>query len=350
LTALNIDLTIALLRSGSLTAALKSGAHVPLTPGHINTLVRATLTASPEHLLSVWDFSQVEARNLAWAATDHDALARFALYDGGDKVNGDPYRAMAARIYGGGPGDYSKESTERAVGKAAELAAGYGQGGGKACARSAKYPHGYNGFLGYVLKSGGNWDEITASMGGGLDKEEASAAIIKTWRDLHAPIVAFWREVQAAAVQVTEQGGSASAGPYAWHNVDGLVLCELPSGRSLVYRGMRCDWEENQFGGMSASLSYKGRKGRERTYGGKLVENLTQATCRDLLAEALIKAEEYGLNPSHTIHDETLDDVPESDAEAAHALMGEIMTTCPAWCRGMPMAAEGLPLARRYGK
>lgn len=323
---------------------------VPLTSGYVNTLVRATLTASPGNLLSVWDFSQVEARALAWAAQDHDALARFALYDSGDKINGDPYRAAAVSIFGGKPSDYSKESPQRATGKKAELACGYGQGGGQACAKSSKYPHGYNGFLGYVLKEGGSWDEIIETMGGGFTKEEASKLIIDTWRELHAPIVCFWKELQAAAVHATVEGESASAGPFTWHSIDGLVLCELPSGRSLVYRGMRCDFEENQFGGVSASLSYTGRKGRERTYGGKLTENVIQASCRDIMAEALIKAEEMGLCPSHTIHDEILNDVPADQAEDAHALMGEIMHTCPAWCAGMPMAAEGLPLAYRYGK
>lgn len=353
MTALDVEKTIAHLQAGNLEAVLapnkKKGTPeriVPLTPGHINTLVRSTLTASPGNLLSVWDFSQVEARALAWAADDHDALARFRLYDGGDKINGDPYRAMAARIYGGGPGDYDKESPQRKTGKAAELACGYGQGGGQACTKSSKYPHGYNGFCGYVLKEGGSWDEIIESMGGGLDMEEAAAAIVATWRELHAPIVCFWREVQQAAVHATLEAESASAGPFVWHNVDGLVLCELPSGRSLVYRGMRADPDE--YG--RPSLSYTGRKGRERTYGGKLVENLIQAFCRDLMAQALITAEEYGLCPSHTIHDEILNDVPAAEAEDAHALMGEIMVTAPAWAKGMPIAAEGLPLSFRYGK
>lgn len=356
MTILDIDKTIARMRAGHLEAVLapnkKKGTPekiVPLTARHINTLTRATLTASPGHLLSVWDFSQVEARNLAWAAGDHDALARFQLYDGGDKVNGDPYRAMAAKIYGGKPGDYDKESQERQTGKAAELACGYGQGPGGAFnpRKGAGYgkPH---GFYGYVVKEGGSWDEITRSMGGGLDGEEAAGAIVAAWRKLHEPIVWFWRELQTAAVEVTEggAGSSAVAGPYTWHNVGGLVVCELPSGRVIAYHGMRTDPDEYD----RPSLSYVGKKGRERTYGGKLTENVTQATCRDLMAEALIEAEEYGLNPSHTIHDEILNDVPESEAEDAHALMGEIMAKPRQWCKGMPLAAEGLPLAYRYGK
>jgi DNA polymerase len=363
-TELNIDATIARLNAGHLEAVLSkprkgdpTGALiVPITAEHVNTLVRACLTAAPGNTLSVWDFSQVEARKLAWAAQDHDALARFALYDSGDKVNGDPYRAMAAKIYGGGPGDYSKESPQRKVGKAAELACGYSQGGGGlVCPYPGKdYGKPY-GFCGYVIKEGGNWAEIIESMGLGGDVDEAGAAavIVEAWRELHHPIVCFWRELQDAAVEVTQgqPGISCPVGPFTWHNIDGLICCELPSGRLLCYRGMRCDFEESKFGGRPrASLSYLGRKGRERTYGGKLTENVIQASCRDLMAEALIKAEECGLNPSHTIHDEILCDVPAEFAADADALMGEIMTMCPAWCEGMPLAAEGLPLSFRYGK
>lgn len=345
MTALDIDKTIARMQAGHLEAVLKPNKKkgtpektVPLTARHINTLTRATLTASPGHLLSVWDFSQVEARNLAWAANDHDALARFAVYDSGDHDNGDPYAAMAAKIFGGKPGEYVKgtagEYPGRHIGKQAELGCGYGMGEKK--------------FHRKVIDDGGNWGDIIAAMGGGLDPEEAASVVVAAWRKLHEPIVWFWRELQAAAVEVTEggAGSSAVAGPYTWHNVGGLVVCELPSGRVIAYHGMRTDPDEYD----RPSLSYVGKKGRERTYGGKLTENVTQATCRDLMAEALIEAEEYGLNPSHTIHDEILNDVPESEAEAAHALMGEIMTKSRKWCKGMPMAAEGLPLAYRYGK
>lgn len=347
MTILDVEKTIAHMQAGHLEAVLKPVPKkglperiVPLAPGHINTLVRCCLTASPGHLLSVYDFSQVEARALAWAAGDHDALARFAVYDSGDHDNGDPYAAMAAKIFGGKPGDYVKGSAGeypgRHIGKQAELGCGYGMGAPK--------------FHRKVIDDGGDWAPIIEAMGVAVEPEEAAEMVVAAWRELHYPITCFWKELQAAAVHATTRQESASAGPFTFHNVDGLVLCELPSGRSLVYRGMRCDFEESQFGGVRPSLSYLGRKGRERTYGGKLTENVIQAMCRDLMAQALITAEEYGLNPSHTIHDEILNDVPEDQAEDAHALMGEIMCVVPVWAEGMPIAAEGLPLAFRYGK
>lgn len=349
MTALDIDKTIARLKAGHLEAVLrpvkakgdkpaKPEQIVPLQAGHINTLVRATLTAAPGHKLIVWDFSQVEARALAWAACDHDALAIFALYDSGDHDNGDPYAAMAAQIFGGKPGDFIKgspgEYPGRHIGKQAELGCGYGMGEKK--------------FYQKVIDDGGNWADIIAAAGVDLEPKEMAAVVVEAWRKKHAPIKSFWYELQAAAVDVTEggAGSSASAGPFTWHNVDGLVLCELPSGRCICYRGMRCDPDEYD----RPSLSYVGRKGRERTYGGKLTENVIQAMCRDLLGEVIIKAEACGLPICHTIHDEPIGEAPEDVAEDAHALMGEILTTVPAWAAGMPIAAEGLPLSFRYGK
>jgi len=449
MTILNVEKTIARLKQGHLEAVLKkAGAIVPIQAGHINTLVRACLVAPPGKLLAVADFSQVEARNLAWAAGDHDALAIFALYDSGDHDNGDPYAAMAAQIFGGKPREFVKGSAGeypgRHIGKQAELGclskftyvktrrgwvllplvrhtdllwdglewvhhAGVVHSGKRHCVNvdgifltpdhlmlcgenwveayllSARpdlvecetydivnagpqnrftvwgwrgervvhncgYGMGAKKFHQKVIDDGGSWADIIEAAGqtGVLAPEDMAEAVVDAWRTKHAPIVAFWRELQNAAIEVTEggAGASASAGPYTWQNVDGLVLCELPSGRALCYRGMRTDPDEYD----RPSLSYVGRKGRERTYGGKLAENVTQAACRDLLAEVIIRAEAEGLCPCHTIHDEPICEVPEAEAEDALALLVEIMHIVPAWCKGMPIAAEGLPLSRRYGK
>jgi DNA polymerase bacteriophage-type len=352
-TILNVDATIRRLQQGHLEAVLKAPQKgdpqgrliVPLHAKHVNTLLRCTLTASPGRLLVVADFSQVEARALAWAADDHDALARFAVYDSGDHDNGDPYAAMAAKIFGGNPGEYTKgtpgEYPGRHIGKQAELGCGYGMGKDK--------------FYQKVIDDGGNWADIIQAAGltGQIDAQDMAQQVVDAWRELHHPITCFWKELQAAAVDVTEggAGSSCSAGPFTWHNIDELVLCELPSGRSVCYRGMRCDFEESKFGGPPRpSLSYHGRKGRERTYGGKLTENVIQGMCRDLMAEALVRAEAEGLDPVHTIHDEIICDVAEEDAEAAAVYLEELMCVVSPWAVGMPIAAEKLRPSFRYGK
>ena len=298
-------------------------------------------------MLIVSDFSQVEARANAWAAGDVDALEVFKRFDACDKINGDPYRVMATRIYGGSPADYSKSSPERKIGKICELAAGYGQGAGKACPRSAKYPHGFNGFKGFSMAAGADWGALAPL---------TPASVIAAWRTLHEPIVDFWRETQDAALEAAA-GGSAWTGPFEWTNVNGIVICRLPSGRCMAYHGMVITESTGEDAWKGPSLSYLGRTARgpaiSRVYGGLLVENMIQAMCRDLLARAWTTAEAEGLRPVLTVHDELVCDPPgcekESDAKEALALLEHIMNDVPGWAAGMPIASEGF-VSERYTK
>lgn len=304
----------------------------PLTAAAINTLTRACVTAPPGMALVVCDFSQVEARALAWAAGDFEALKVFALFDSGDKVNGDPYRAMAGRIYGKAPEDIPKDSTERKIGKVAELACGYGQGAGGAAHPSTGKPYGFHGFS---AANGADWQALAPL---------TPKAVVDAWRELHAPICAYWRELERACMSAAG-GTDCAAGPVEYLNCGGITVCRLPSGRALVYRGMVLSNDERGRPG----LAYVGRKGRERTYGGKLAENAIQAHCRDLMAVALVKAEAEGLRPVLTIHDEIICEVPEAEATDALALLHTIMCEVPGWASGMPIAAAG-HTCERYHK
>jgi DNA polymerase len=341
---LNVPATIAALKAGRLVAVLAKGGEQPLNAKAINTLVRATLHAPPGYTLAVIDFSQVEARALAWAADDHEALKRFRVYDSGDQVNGDPYAAMAAQIFGGTAGDYTKGSAGeypgRHIGKQAELGCGYGMGKER--------------FHNKVIEDGSSWDVITeaARKSGAIAAHEHVTAemVVGAWRTLHQPIVAFWRELNDACFAAVK-GDSAAAGPFEFVNLDGVVMCRLPSGRLIAYRG--CRISKNEKGRPELSYMAKPKKGglpkREKLYGGKLAENAIQAMCRDLMACALVSAEAADLRPCHTIHDEIICEVPADEAEDALALLESLMTKSPAWAVGMPIAAEGF-LCDRYSK
>lgn len=342
---LDVEATIAALKRGELVAVIaanpKKGTPArtqPLTAKAINTLVRATLHPAPGYQLAVIDFSQVEARALAWAAGDHEALKRFALYDSGDQINGDPYAAMAAQIFGGTAADYTKGSAGeypgRHIGKQAELGCGYGMG--------------VQRFHDKVIEDGSSWEVITAAAvkSGAIRVGEQVTAdmVVGAWRTLHAPIVAFWGELNAACFSAV-RGESAAAGPFEFVNVDGVTMCRLPSGRLLAYRGARIG--KNEKG--RPELTYQGKRSREKLYGGKLAENAIQAMCRDLMAVALVSAEREGLRPCHTVHDEIICEVPAEEAADALALLEWLMTTVPPWAAGMPIAAEGF-LCDRYSK
>jgi DNA polymerase len=93
-------------------------------------------------------------------------------------------------------------------------------------------------------------------------------------------------------------------------------------------------------------MTYELRGRRVPTFGGKLVENVVQAVCRDLLAEALVRLDKAHFVTVLHVHDEVLcelDDPADLDA------MASVMREVPAWARGMPIQAAG-HTGRRYRK
>lgn len=166
-------------------------------------------------------------------------------------------------------------------------------------------------------------------------------AIVTAWRELHAPIKRLWYACGNAFASAARDGRTTRVGPFEFvPGTSGEVACFLPSGRPVVYNDATVD--------DAGGLAYTGRA-RAHIYGGKIVENAVQALCRDLMAEALLRAEDAGLNPVLTVHDEIVCDVPEAQGPAAFARLLEIMRTPPAWARGFPLGADGWT-GRRYRK
>ena len=120
-----------------------------------------------------------------------------------------------------------------------------------------------------------------------------------------------------------------------------MLAIKLPSGRSLYYA--RPTTGENHFGGKS--IIYWGEDNQAKrwtqieTYGGKLVENITQAIARDILAEALVRLEDAGYSAVMHVHDEVIGDEPNSHGSLAEVC--DIMCKPPAWAEGLPLSAEG---------
>lgn len=270
----------------------------------IELLVRATLTASPGHVLVARDFASVEARATAWAARDLDELA---VYHNGL----DPYKVAASQVYACTYADVTK--AQRAIGKICILALGY-QGANAAFTKFAKV---------YRV-------DLSA-----LDV----GAIVKAWRAAHRQIVNLWYSCERA-FRSAVRGTNAFAGPFEFVAGDGAVACFLPSGRPIVYQGAAAHGDRN--------LTYEG-KCVEHVYGGLLVENAIQGMCRDLMSDALLRAEAAGLNPVLTVHDEIVCDVPEADAERAEQALHACMVTLPDWAAGFPIGADGWR-GKRYRK
>jgi DNA polymerase len=150
---------------------------------------------------------------------------------------------------------------------------------------------------------------------------------------------------------------------------------ELPSGRKIVYRDahiakvkvtkvlrseetgeplLDSDGKPRTETSTQERIAYSGLNLAKKwvkitTWGGKLVENATQAVARDLLADALVRLDARGVPLNTTIHDEILAEPPFEERDRTMTLMRNVMTTPPAWARGLPLGAEGKPMMR-YGK
>ena len=121
----------------------------------------------------------------------------------------------------------------------------------------------------------------------------------------------------------------------------------LPSGRNLVYRNARLEHGRITFWGVN---QYTRRWQELDTYGGKLVENATQAVARDLLADAVVKLEgEFPGALRTTIHDEIVAQCGEDDADELLNGMLSTMSRPEQWANGMPLSAAG-GVSKRYRK
>lgn len=207
-----------------------------------------------------------------------------------------------------------------------------------------------------------------------LDKKvwRTCDAIKRMWRESHPETVAFWRDIEDAAMAaIRNPGKEFTAGPRGvkfsrnvetdnnGNKVAGWWLrMTLPSGRVMSYPGvgLSVSKETDEDGKVSTNvrIKYQGENqltrqwGFQYTYSGKLVENCTQALCRDLLANALLNVEANGYPIVLHVHDEIIcetPDLPEYNVAELERLMCEL----PEWAEGFPLVAEGAEM-KRYAK
>lgn len=276
-------------------------------PDTLSQLIRTAFISSPGHRFIVADYSAIEARVLAWLAGEETTLAAFR--------NGeDLYCATASSMFGVPVEKHGANSELRQKGKIAVLACGY------------------NGSVG-ALKAMG-------ALNMGL-KESELQPIVDAWRAANPRIVQYWRDVEAAAIEAISARSTVVLGNIAFTATKGMLFITLPSGRRLAY--VKPGLGTNRFG--SVSISYWGQGLNRKwvqleTYGGKLVENIVQATARDLLAEAITRIEKASHKIVMHIHDEVVIDEPK-DSATTIADMCQLMNQLPAWAHCLPIDADG---------
>lgn len=276
------------------------------TPQVLSELIRTAFVPKEGCRFIVADFSAIEARGLSWLAGEEWRMEVF-------RTHGKIYEATAANMFHIPMESITKTSLERQKGKQAELGCGYG------------------GSVGALISMG--------ALENGL-KESELQDIIDAWRQANPKIVQLWYDIDRAAHKAIRTGQPQTVGKICIAYQGGMMLIRLPSGRKLVY--IRPRLEPNRFGHMS--ITYEGigvgnKWERLETYGAKLVENITQGMCRDILVEAMRRVEQAGFDIVAHVHDEMIVEVPDG-VSSVEEICG-IMSIPPEWCADLPLRADG---------
>lgn len=272
-------------------------------PEVLKSLIRSALIPSDGHEFIVSDFSAIEARVIAWLAGETWVLDTF-------REGHDIYKATANQMFHlGGVDKVDKAMRQR--GKVATLALGYQGGTGALQAMGA-------------LKMGIKEDELQG--------------LVNAWRTANPNIVEFWRRVEAAAKRALEFGTKVSlrGTGISFYVRDTFLMIGLPNGRSIAYANATLEDGRIRYEGKSMTSSTFQKLD---TYGGKLVENIVQATARDVLGEAMLRLEKLGYKIVAHVHDEVILDVPKGITNIDE--INEQMAINPEWTEGLPLAAAG---------
>ena len=266
----------------------------------LSQLIRTMLIPSEGCRFVVSDFSAIEARVIAWLA---DEDWRVKVFEDG----GDIYCESASRMFGVPVEKHGQNAHLRQQGKVAELALGYG------------------GSVGAIKQ---------------MDKkhaipEDTIPKIVKDWRKASPHIIRLWKRYDSAATLAVQKPGTTIPCPHgiSFYCDTQALLATLPSGRRISWWAPQVTDEGLTYQGIEQGTNAWCRR---RTYGGKLTENLVQATARDCLAVKMMQASAQGYRIVAHVHDEMIIDVPKSDTNAAKTI-DKLMALPISWAKGLPL-------------
>lgn len=266
--------------------------------------IRGAIKAPEGFKILRGDLSQIEARVVNWLAGGWRMLEAFA------DPERDPYTETAHDV----------GSQDRQLGKVLVLACGYGMG----------FETFRDTALGYGIQ---------------LTSHEAEV-LVRAWREANPDIRSFWYQLDDAVCSTLLDGQPRNVRrlqvDIADHFGIRYLRIWLPSGRPLLYPRARVKYV-TRFGETKPQMEFVSRYNWERTYGGKLVENVTQALARDVLAHGMALAYDAGFDLIGHVHDELLA-LARDGSNHTHEYLGELLTTRPWW------ADEHLPLAADTGE
>ena len=272
-------------------------------PDTLSQLIRTAFVPRAGAKFIVSDFSAIEARVIAWFASEQWRQDVFAK-------GGDIYCASASQMFKVPVEKHGINSHLRQKGKIAELALGYGGSVGALKAMGA-------------LEMGLSEDELPP--------------LVDAWRQSNPNIVKLWWDVDRAALEAVRNKHTNSTHGIVFSCQSGMLFITLPSGRRLAYVKPRIG--ENKFGGQC--ITYEGVGGTKKwerldSYGPKFVENIVQATSRDILCYAMQTLRNCSI-VMH-IHDEL---VIEADPRMSLQAVCNQMGRTPPWAKGLLLRADG---------
>lgn len=272
-------------------------------PDTLSQLIRTAFVPQENRKFIVADFSAIEARVIAWLAGEKWRQDVFA-------EGKDIYCASASQMFGVPVEKHGVNGHLRQKGKIAELALGYGGSVGALKAMGA-------------LEMGLSEDELPA--------------LVSAWRQANPKIVQFWWAVDRAVMEAVSRRTTTKTHGIIFSARNGMLFITLPSGRSLAY--VKPKIGENRFGG--DCITYEGIGGTKKweridSYGPKFVENIVQATSRDILCYAM-KTLRCCSIVMH-IHDEV---VIEADRRMSLQAVCDQMGRTPPWANGLQLRADG---------
>lgn len=329
-----------ILHTQKLTQALKDELHLFYgSPSEmISQSMRGFITAASGKELVACDFASIEARVLAWLSDQESTLDIF-------RSGYDIYVYEASRIFG-----VSKEMVtpeQRQVGKVAILALGYG-GGVNALQQMCQSHRLSMAPIFKELSSRYHFADLFKykdKYGKDLSREEygASEIVKKLWRRSNPKIVDYWRDVEDAVRRAITEPQTFIVGvkgrEVRFKKSGSFLWCKLPSGGVICYPYPELD-PKGQITYMSEDSETK-KWMRFGTYGGSLVENITQSLARDLLAEAMVNLKIRGKSIVLHVHDEIVVETVSAPGGDSVNEISEIMKETPPWAFNLPIEVTG---------
>ena len=288
----------------------------------LSGILRGVIVAPDDHMLVVADYASIEPRVLFWQAEEKAALQAY-------RTGSDIYVDLAKVIYDR-PSITKHDTVERKLGKMGILGCGYGMGHKKFRAQCATM---------------------------GLDIGETLATkAVRAYRETYPGVVKFWKNCESAARnavkfpdRVFTVAACRSLIAYKFDTSINTLFCMLPSGRVISYFKpflVNGDYNEDiryMAPGLNGELEV------QKTYGGSLVENIVQATARDIMVHGMKKARALGFKIVLTVHDEVVAEVIKDYPGDAVRIFESALCSLPEWAADCPISAEGWS-GHRYHK